>query len=275
MTLQALDSARLDAELLLAYVLQTPRSTLYAHPRRLLQAQQQEAFEQLIQRRLAGEPLAYITGESEFWSLPLRVTPDTLIPRPETERLVELALTYIPADLPLTITDLGTGTGAIAIAIAHERPLARITATDISSAALTVAMDNAEQHGCRNIEFHHGAWFAPLNGFAFDIIVSNPPYVAAADPALTSDGIRYEPHSALAAGVDGLDDLRTIIAEAGQHMNTDGWLLVEHGARQAEPVADLFWQHGYQAIACHDDNAGLARVSLGRYVHCQNTVSVS
>ncbi len=259
--------ARLDAELLLAHVLGCSRSTLYAHPQRRLQPQQAAAFEHLLARRSAGEPLAYLIGEREFWSLALAVTPATLVPRPETELLLERALALMPAESAVRVADLGTGSGAIAIALARERPHAHISATDSSAAALAVARDNARRHDCGHIVFRHGDWLAALAGESFDLIVSNPPYVAAGDPALTGDGVRFEPRDALAAGADGLDDLRTIIATAGPHLRAGGWLLLEHGHDQAAAVARLLQQHGFEHVDCQRDGAGQPRVSGGRYGH--------
>ncbi|MCS3902079.1 release factor glutamine methyltransferase [Methylohalomonas lacus] len=258
---------RLDAELLLAHVLGETRSSLYAHPQRRLQPQQAAAFEQLLARRSNGEPLAYLTGEREFWSLALTVTPATLVPRPETELLVERALALMPTEAAVCVADLGTGSGAIAIALARERPHAHISATDSSAAALAVARDNARRHDCGHIVFRQGDWLEALADERCDLIVANPPYVAAGDPALAGDGVRFEPRGALAAGSDGLDDLRTIIATAGRHLNAGGWLLLEHGHDQATAVSTLLQQHGFERIDCWHDAAGQPRVSGGRHDH--------
>lgn len=259
--LTACDSARLDVELLLAHVLGCNRTALYARPEQVLTTAQHENFEILLQRRALGEPLAYLTGQREFWSLPLTVTPDTLIPRPETELLVECALMLLSGRADIRIADLGTGSGAIAIALAMELPHAAIVATDQSTAALAVAKDNAERLCPDRIEFCEGDWCLALPHLSFDLIVSNPPYVAAADPALQDDGVRFEPVTALAAGHDGLDAIRAIIPAARRHLASGGVLLLEHGAGQAEAVAALLGQHGYRDIETHGDLAGLPRVT--------------
>lgn len=259
------DSARLDAELLLATVLNKPRSYLHAWPELALTEAQARQFAALVARRATGEPMAHILGNREFWSLQLEITPDTLIPRPETELLVELALARIPGEAEWRIADLGTGSGAIALAIAHERPRCRIDAGDISAPALTVAGRNAQRLDLRNVRFHRGAWYAPFAGALFDMIVSNPPYIRTGDPHLHAGDVRFDPHSALVAGADGLDDLRLIVAGAPEHLRPGGWLLVEHGYDQGMAVAQLFTQAGFVEVCTHPDLAGQPRVTVGRH----------
>jgi release factor glutamine methyltransferase len=256
------DSARTDASLLLCQVLDCPRSFLLSHPETPLTPGQQQAFDALVARRAQGEPVAYLTGVKEFWSLELTVTPAVLIPRPETETLVEAALERMPPDKPLRVADLGTGSGAVALALARERPQAHVVGTDLSDAALAVARRNERQHAIPNVVFVDGDWYAALAGQYFDLIVSNPPYVAAGDPHLAA--LRFEPQSALIAGADGLDALRTIIHGAPEHLQLGGWLLVEHGADQSEAVRALFAASGFTAVETLPDLAGLPRVSLGR-----------
>ena len=256
------DSARLDAELLLARAIDMPRSYLFAHPEEVLDELAVARFEAVIERRLAGEPMAYITGVREFWSLQLMVTPATLVPRPETELLVDLALREIPRRAEWAILDLGTGSGAIAIAIAKERPLSRVTATDISAAALDVARQNARQLEIPNIEFLEGDWTGPVGGRRFNVIVSNPPYVRANDAAL--DALHREPRNALAAGDDGLDAIRILARDCGALLEPGGVLLIEHGAEQRDAVAEVLCEHGWTGVSCHDDYAGLPRITVAR-----------
>ncbi len=258
------DNARLDAEVLLASALGQSRSYLRAWPERQLTEQQLLLFSGLIRRRLDGEPIAHILGRREFWSLELEVTPDTLIPRPETELLVEQTLALIPPDAALQIADLGTGSGAIALAIAHERPRCRITAVDRSKAALQVAERNAVRHKLPNIVLRHSYWFSELTARRFDIIVSNPPYIRADDPHLTQGDVRFEASSALVSGTDGLDDLRCIISAAPRHLQAGGWLLVEHGYDQGSAVRDLFAAACFTAIHSTRDLAGQERITCGR-----------
>jgi release factor glutamine methyltransferase len=256
------DSARLDAELLLARAIDMPRSYLFAHPEEPLDELAVERFKEALGRRLAGEPMAYITGVREFWSLQLMVTPATLVPRPESELLVDLALREIPRRAEWNVLDLGTGSGAIAIAIARERPLSRVTATDISAAALDVARQNARQLEIPNVEFLAGDWTGPVSGRRFNVIVSNPPYVRANDPAL--DALHREPRGALAAGEDGLDAIRILARDCGARLEPGGVLLVEHGAEQRDSVAAVLGAHGWTEVSCHTDYAGLPRVSVAR-----------
>jgi release factor glutamine methyltransferase len=258
------ESARLDAEVLLGHVLQQPRSYFHAWPEKLLPAEHRERFRQLLQQRLEGTPVAYLTGEREFWSLPLTVTADTLIPRPETETLVAQALQRIPAGRPQLLADLGTGSGAIALAIARERPQCRIIATDISPAAIAVASGNARRLGLHTITFHTGNWCEPLAGMQLDMIVSNPPYIAENDPHLETGDIRFEPRTALAAGPQGMDELRRIAQCAASHLQAAGWLLMEHGHDQGELAGQLLEDTGFMEVIDYTDDAGQNRVIAGR-----------
>lgn len=252
-------SARLDVELLLGHSLGKTRSFLMAWPEHRPETIQLEHFETLLQRRLRGEPIAHLIGEREFWSLTLRVTPATLIPRPETEHLVEQALTHIPVDRELRIADLGTGSGAIAIAIAHERPRCRITAIDNSPEALNIARENAERHGLKNITFRHGNWLEGDTSH-YDVIVANPPYVRNDDPHLQEDGLPFEPLAALVAGDDGLDAIRTITQQARDHLNDGGWLLFEHGYDQQAAALELLEQSGYINVDGLQDLGNIDRI---------------
>lgn len=255
-----------DCGLLLALALDQPRAWLLAHGEHRPAPAVLAHFETLLTRRLAGEPMAYLRGRQGFWSLELDVTPDVLVPRPETELLVELTLTRMGASGRLA--DLGTGSGAIALALASERPDWQIVATDSSAAALSVAAGNATRLGLA-VEFRHGDWFVPLAGARFDIIVSNPPYIAADNACLQGDGVCREPRTALAAAAVGLADLVTIIGGAAAHLSPGGWLLLEHGADQGPAVRDRLTAGGFEAIATHSDLAGRPRVTLGR-LPCAN-----
>jgi release factor glutamine methyltransferase len=254
---------RVDAEVLLAYALSKSRSWLIAHADDALSAEHASAYTVLVEQREAGEPVAYITGRRGFWSLDLEVTPATLIPRPETELLVELALERLPVDAASSVLDLGTGTGAIALAIARERPRAQVIATDASAEALAVAQRNAERHGIRNVSFAHGDWFAPLGEQRFDVIVSNPPYIESHDPHLNQGDLRFEPMSALASGADGLDDIRRIIVDAGRHLAADGWLLFEHGWNQGDAVRMLLRSASFVKVSTTRDLEQRDRVTAG------------
>lgn len=259
------DTPRLEAELLLAAALDRPRVYLHAWPEHTPEPEPAARFADWLERRLRGEPIAYLLGRREFWSLDLEVTPDTLIPRPETELLVELALARLALERPVAVADLGTGSGAIALALALERPRARVVATDRSPAALTVARCNAKRLGIDHVEFREGEWCKPLAGAWFDLIVSNPPYVATTDPGWRRSELRYEPSEALAAGADGLDALRAIIRHAPDHLQPNGWLLLEHGYDQGAVVPALLRERGFTDVNDHLDSAGLSRASSGRW----------
>ncbi len=257
----------LDAQVLLAHVLRKERAWLIAHADDALELEQSEAFVALARRRHAGEPVAYLTGVREFWGLPLVVTPAVLIPRPETETLVELALARLPKEAGRRVLDLGTGSGAIALAIAHERPQAAILAIDVSMEALIVARANARRLDIGNVDFVESDWYATLpksSGEArFDLIASNPPYVAAQDPHLREGDVRFEPVSALASGPDGLDAIRRIVSGAPERLVQGGGLIVEHGYDQAERVCALFAATGFTGIVAKRDLAGIPRVVAG------------
>ena len=254
-------TAALDAEVLLAMVLGTDRAALAADPDRTLDAAQSAALESLASRRIAGEPVAYLTGRREFWSLELEVTPDVLVPRPETELLVELTLEAIARKERPSVLDLGTGSGAIALAIASERKDAAVTATDISPAALVVARRNADRHGIRNIRLLQGSWYEPLAAARFDAIVTNPPYVESGDPALTA--LAHEPRLALAAGPRGLEAIESVCAGARTHLAGDAHLFIEHGAAQGAAVRSLLKAAGLGGVETHRDIAMLERVTTG------------
>lgn len=258
--------ARHDAERLLLHVLQRPRSWLFAHATDAVPAAAQAAFHALVARRRDGEPVAYLTGRRGFWTLDLEVDAATLIPRPETELLVQLALERLPQRQPLQVADLGTGSGAIALALASERPLAAVLATDASTAALAVAARNAAAHRLGNVHFAEGGvdWYAPLQGRCFDLIASNPPYIASSDPHLQRGDLRFEPATALASGQDGLDDIRRIVAGGLHHLHPGGWLLIEHGWDQGAAVCDLFARAGFQQVQTAQDLEHRDRVTLGR-----------
>jgi len=254
--------ARLDAELLLAHVLGTSRTRLKSHPEEARATSERQAYLALVARRARGEPVAHLTGTKEFWSLRLAVSPEVLVPRPETELLVERALA-LPLEAEGDIADLGTGSGAIALVLARERPHWRIVATDISAGALAVARRNAVDIGVANVEFVEGSWFAPLEGRRFALIVSNPPYIAAGDPVLACPPLTFEPRSALAGGTDGLGALREIIRSAPGHLERGGWLLLEHGATQAADVARELVIRGFTHVRSHRDLAGHERTTEG------------
>ena len=253
-----------DAEHLLLHVLARPRSWLFAHADDAVADAEAAAFRALVERRAQGEPVAYLTGTQGFWSLELAVTPATLIPRPETERLVELALERLPAGVAVRVADLGTGSGAIALAIARERPQAQVIATDASAAALDVARANAERNRVRNVQFRQGDWLAPLAGERFDLIASNPPYIADGDPHLSAGDLRFEPPTALSSGADGLDAIRVIVRAARARLQPGGWLLLEHGWDQGDAVRALLQGGGYGDVATEQDLEARDRISLGR-----------
>jgi release factor glutamine methyltransferase len=236
---------------------------LFTHPEDTLDSAASQRFFSTVARRRQGEPLAYINGEKEFWSLTLMVSPDTLVPRPETETLVAEALALIPRDTSCDILDLGTGSGAIALAIASERPEAQVVATDLSDAALAIARENARQLDTINISFLPGDWVEPVVGQTFDVIVSNPPYVESGDPALQN--LQHEPLGALAAGVDGLEAIRALALQCREIMKPGGTLLLEHGADQQNAVAALLADAGWLDLRCINDLAGKARVTAATF----------
>jgi release factor glutamine methyltransferase len=256
-------TARLDAELLLAAALGVPRARLRSHPEAAAHPAAVARYLRLIGRRAAGEPLAYLTGRREFWSLDLAVSPAVLIPRPETELLVERALALRAAGGG-ALVDLGTGCGAIALALARERPGWRVVATDVSEPALAIARANAATLGLERVEFRAGSWFEPLGAERFDLIVSNPPYVAADDPALSGPALRYEPRLALTPGADALECLRALARAAPAHLAPGGWLLLEHGADQGQAVRRELVLAGLRSVRSHCDLAGHERVTEGQ-----------
>jgi release factor glutamine methyltransferase len=268
-------TARIEVQALLRQVLNVSRAYLLANPERCLNDSEQTRYDELLQRRLRGEPIAYLLGEREFFGLMFKVTPATLIPRPETELLVELALQRVPffthepqaaciGGNVYRVLDLGTGSGAIALSIAHARPDIEVVAVDASSEALAVARENAQQLGISNATFMQSDWYTALNAQRFDLIVSNPPYVEVGDPHLQRGDLRFEPTSALASGGDGLRDIRLIVTHAQAHLCPEGWLLLEHGYNQAAQVHELMRHAGFSAMFSACDLAGIARVSGGR-----------
>ena len=256
------DSARLDAEIILCQTIDMPRSYLFAHPEDVLDELSRERFEARLQRRINGEPMSYITGTREFWSHDFLVSPATLVPRPETELLVELALREIPRKSEWQILDLGTGSGAIAISIAAERLMCTVTATDVSADALAIARENGRQAELSNLVFLDGSWTAPVTGQLFNIVVSNPPYVAEGDAALLA--LQYEPQTALTSGADGLDDIRILARDCAGVLAEDGWLMMEHGIDQAKDVANILNAESWTDITCHNDLTGRPRVTVAR-----------
>lgn len=253
-----------DAEILLRHVTGLTRADVLVEAERPLSDAQCTEYAALIERRERGEPVAYLTGRREFWSLDLGVSPATLIPRPETELLVERAITRIVVEAASIIADLGTGCGAVALAIAHERPRARVIAIDRSASALAVARANARRLGIANVEFRLGDWLAAAPDMRFDVIVSNPPYVRADDPHLEQGDLRFEPRTALLAGDDGLDAIRRIIGTANECLTAAGWLLLEHGFDQAADVRGLLARSGFLEIRSYHDVGGHERVTEGR-----------
>lgn len=257
------DEARSEVQALLQAVLEVKRAYLLAHPERVLSEQELSRYQTSLQRRLQGEPLAYILGEREFFGLTFKVTPATLIPRADTELLVELALARIPPQGPCRVLDLGTGSGAIALSIAHARADLDVTAVDASEEALAVAQENARRLGVGNVRLLRSDWYDALADQRYHLIVSNPPYIPAGDGHLAQGDLRFEPLSALAAGTDGLDDIRSIIDGAGVHLMAGGWLLLEHGYDQAAAVRGLLSQAGFEKVCSDKDLAGIERVSSG------------
>ncbi|MBF8778047.1 peptide chain release factor N(5)-glutamine methyltransferase [Pseudomonas fulva] len=254
---------RLDAELLLAAALGKPRSYLHTWPERIVSSEAAQTYDGYLQRRREGEPVAYILGQQGFWKIDLEVAPHTLIPRPDTELLVETALELQPA-LPARVLDLGTGTGAIALALASERPAWQVTAVDRVPEAAALAERNRQRLGLANVRIQVSHWLEGLADERFDLIVSNPPYIAASDPHLVDGDVRFEPSSALVAGVDGLDDLRVIAAQAPSHLAPGGWLLLEHGYDQADAVQALLRENGFVQVSSRIDLGGHPRITVGR-----------
>lgn len=254
-----------DAEALLIHALGRDRAWLFAHATDAMPPEALQRYESLLSRREQGEPVAYLLGRRAFWTLQLETTPAVLIPRPETELLVEQAVARIAGDRAVQVADLGTGSGAIALSIAVERPLARVVATDASEEALSVARANAGTHEIRNVEFRQGDWLSPLAGERFDLIASNPPYIAADDPHLQQGDLRFEPPGALASGSDGLDAIRIIVRDSPAHLLPDGWLLLEHGWEQGGAVRGLLQAAGFADVVTLRDLERRERVTLGRF----------
>lgn len=258
------DNPRVEAEILLAAALARPRSHLAAHADcQVLDCEATDRFEAYVTRRALGEPVAYILGEKEFWSLPLAVAPGVLIPRPETELLVERALAHLPPGTDLDVLDLATGSGAIALAIASERPACRLTATDLSQAAIEIALHNAKRLHLDRVELLAGSWFEPVAGRGFDLIASNPPYIAQDDPRVERGVRSFEPHAALYAGPTGLEALTAIVEGAPRHLRPGGWLVLEHGDTQGEAVRALLTHAGFDDVHTHRDLAGRERCTEG------------
>ncbi|HEX4986678.1 MAG TPA: peptide chain release factor N(5)-glutamine methyltransferase [Burkholderiales bacterium] len=254
--------ARREAQLLLAHALGVSRSWLIAHDDAPVDAAAAGEYRDLLSRRKAGEPVAYLLGRREFHGLEFRVGPDVLIPRPDTETLVDAALGLAAAHGCRSILDLGTGSGCVAVSLAHELPGAHVCAVDASGAALRVARGNAAAHGV-DVEFLEGSWFGPVVGRRFDMIVSNPPYVASGDPHLLEGDLRFEPAAALVGGRDGLEAIRALVADAPAHLRAGGWLLLEHGYDQAGACRDLLAATGFGSLLALRDLAGLPRVAGG------------
>lgn len=259
------DDARGDAEALLAKALGKNRSWLFAHADDALEEVVARRFREWIELRRQGQPVAYLTGQREFWSLPLSVSSDTLIPRPETELLVELALQRLPVDAAVAVLDLGTGSGAIALAIASERGKAQVTAVDAHPRTLAMAEKNAAKLAIGNLRLLRSDWYSALAGQRYALIASNPPYIADGDPHLLRGDLRFEPRMALASGADGLEAIRIIVAGASAHLLPGGWLLIEHGWQQGEAVRELFASAGFSAIETARDLEARERVTLGQY----------
>lgn len=256
----------IDVELLLTKVLNITRANLKAYPERELSPEEQTTFTSLLDRRIKGEPIAYLIGHKEFWSLDFVITPDVLIPRADTELLVEIALEMLEGKKNLRVLDLGTGSGAIALSIASERPDITVVATDLSAEALQIAKLNAKHFHLTNVEFALGNWFDAIANEAnpiFDMILSNPPYIAKFDPHLSRGDLRFEPNKALVAGLEGMDDLRLIIDQAAKYLAIGGALLVEHGYDQEKSVTEEFLQAGFDNITTYKDLSGIPRVTVG------------
>lgn len=257
------ESARLDAELLLTHALGCNRAYLYGHSDEHLDAQTGARFAELAARRARGEPVAYLVGRREFWSLDLEVAPATLIPRPETETLVAGALEHIPADAPVRVADLGTGSGAVALALARERPLAFVVGVERSARALAVAAANVRRLAPRGVRLVRGDWCEPFAERSLEVVVSNPPYVAEDDPHLVRGDAAFEPREALVGGPDGLQAIRRIARSAPEHLRPGGWLLLEHGEEQGPQVRETLCRFGYRDVRTLADLAGRDRVTEG------------
>ncbi|WP_413111920.1 peptide chain release factor N(5)-glutamine methyltransferase [Thaumasiovibrio sp. DFM-14] len=258
-------SPQIDAEVLLLHVLDKPRSFLFTWPEHQLDSAQVDMLNDMLARRETGEPVAYITGVREFWSLPLKVSPTTLIPRPDTERLVELALAKISSS-PVAVLDLGTGTGAIALALASERPDCRVIGVDLRHEAVALATENGQQLGISNCHFQQGSWFSSLKAEPqFGVIVSNPPYIDPHDPHLTQGDVRFEPASALIAQEKGMADIRLIASQARNYLTAGGWLMFEHGYDQGVLSRHCLQELGYAEVRTEQDYAGQDRVTMGRW----------
>lgn len=262
-----LTTSRIEVQCLLQHVMGVQRAYLLAHPEQRLSEAQKLGFVDLLQRRLRGEPIAHLLGEREFFGLSLKVTPATLIPRADTELIVELALARILQAQPCRVLDMGTGSGAIALAIAKNKPQAEVVAVDAAQDALAVAIENAGRLGIANVRFEQSDWFTALDGQRFDLIVSNPPYIASGDIHLSQGDLRFEPCTALVSGEDGLDDIRHIVTAAPQHLAPNAWLLLEHGYDQAQAVRDLLRENGFGEIFSAKDIAGIERVSGGMFAN--------
>ena len=258
------ESARLDAEILFCDVMQFDRSRIYSHPEQIVPDDKLLLFQSLIEQRQQGRPIAHLTGKKEFWSLEFAINEDTLIPRPETELLVETALQMIPDDASFNILDLGTGSGAIAIAIASERPSCKIVATDINTNTLAMAMKNAETHQLGNIQFYLSDWYQNIPLQSFDLIVSNPPYIKQDDEHLSQGDVRYEPELALVSGADGMQAINMILEDANQYLASDAYLLIEHGYDQKQLVQEAFLKHDFKQLKTFQDLSGQDRMTYGQ-----------
>lgn len=255
------ESPEVDAQALLCHTLNCQTTYLHTWSDKELTEEQQTQYAQFIAKRDQGHPVAHLIEQRGFWSLDLKVTPDTLIPRPDTELLVSLALGKLTSDM--LVADLGTGTGAIALSLATENPNARIVAMDYSKPALDVAKQNAQNNNINNVSFWQGSWLTAVADNSLDIVVSNPPYIEQNDPHLSQGDVRFEPRTALTSGIDGLDDIKQIILQAQMSLKATGWLLIEHGYHQAEQIQQLFQESGFIEIASHQDFGGNDRVTTG------------
>lgn len=263
--------AAVDAQVLLTSILQCNTAHLAAWPEKNLSKEQESRFQTLVKQRKEGQPVAYLVGQREFWSLEFSVNNSTLIPRPETETLVDYILTTFSSDTNIKLLDMGTGTGAIAISIASERPGWLIVASDISQSALKLARQNSNRHHTDHITFKKSNWFENLTADKFNIIVSNPPYIACDDPHLRQGDVRFEPHSALISGPTGMDDIEHLCAQAKNHLINNGCLIIEHGYNQKKQVADCFAKNGFTEIFQQQDLSGQPRMTTGRITNTSPT----